>query len=78
MVIERIDDDDSGSASAGSGTKRRRRGSTIDVSEVEFPGVSADTPQGPAAFQVSLLPSGVLPATPDAAAYPGLAHVWRS
>lgn len=43
MVIERIDDDDSGSASAGSGTKRRRRGSTIDVSEVEFPGVAADT-----------------------------------
>jgi len=53
-------------------------GRALALREVEFPGVSADAPQGPAAFQVSLLPSGVLPATPDAAAYPGLAHAWRS
>lgn len=39
MTIERVDDD--GPTTAGS--KRRRRGATIDVSEVEFPGVSSDT-----------------------------------
>lgn len=40
MTVERVSDDH---ATSESSAKRRRRGTTIDVSGVEFPGVASDT-----------------------------------
>ncbi len=40
VTVERVADEPAPTAGGG---KRRRRGSTIDVSEVEFPGVASDT-----------------------------------
>lgn len=43
MTVERIDDEARSDGRSGGGSGRRRGGSTIDVTGVEFPGVSGET-----------------------------------